>query len=325
MPTSIREIARHVKSSLSEASTLRTILKQPDANLRLHVQTAPFSVMCHNMGLMVLPAPYLGTDRSGAISEIVGQIQNLSPDVVGLCEVFANGEREDIFNRLKHIYPYFQEGPDINDSILDPRTFFSDGGLLVLSKHEIIVPSHNIVYTGAVDLDALANKGVIHIRVKPPNSPMAYDIFFTHAQDISVNGGREALYGELSQMNNMIKKCADPNTPTLIMGDINIPAENPGDYRELLNRLRNPVDLWLISGNGETNGCTFVADNNFYGDDGKNPHTNNRLDYVLMISGSRFIPILKRMEVLKLKHQGRFISDHFGLFAQIEDLVQVEF
>jgi endonuclease/exonuclease/phosphatase family metal-dependent hydrolase len=269
------------------------------------------------MGLMVLPAPYLGTDRAGAISEIVGQIQNLSPDVVGLCEVFANGERKDIFNRLKHIYPYFQEGPDEDD--LD-----SDGGLLLLSKHPLL-QSYAIVYEGAVSYDWWANKGVIHIRVQPPNAPMAYDIFFTHAQDILVDGGREALYGELSQMDYMIQKCADPNTPTLVMGDINIPAENPGDYHELLNRLRDPVDFWLISGNGENNGCTFVADNNFYADKERKPHTNSRVDYVLMRSGRRFIPISKNIEVLKLTHQGRFISDHFGLFAQIEDLVQVDF
>jgi endonuclease/exonuclease/phosphatase family metal-dependent hydrolase len=317
MSTSIREIARHIEPYPPAPSNLRRILRQPNVSLRLHIQTAPFSVMCHNMGLMVFPAPYLGTDREGAIDEIIVQIQRLSPDVAGLCEVFDNDERENIFNRLKHIYPHFQEGPDEAD--LD-----SDGGLLLLSKHPFI-QSHSIVYEGAVGADWFANKGVIHIRVKSPSCPMTYDIFFTHAQNIAEDGGREALYWELTQMDNMIQQYADPNTPTLIMGDINIPGENPEYYSILLNRLRKPVDFWVVNGNEENSGLTFVSDNNFYKDNDDNPHLNQRLDYVLMKSGIRFIPILKNIEILKFMRQGRFISDHFGLYAQIETLVKVDF
>jgi endonuclease/exonuclease/phosphatase family metal-dependent hydrolase len=316
MSTSIREIARHIEPYPPAPSSLRTILKQPNANLRLHIRTAPFSVMCHNMGLMVAPAPYLGTDRAGAIDEIVLQIQRLSPDIVGLCEVFADGEREDIFNRLRPIYPHFQEGPDEAD--LD-----SDGGLLLLSKHPLL-QSHAIIYRDCEGADCWANKGVIHIRVKSPNSPMAYDIFFTHTQNIAEDGGREALYKQLTKMDDMIQQHADPNTPTLIMGDINIPAETPGDYNELLNRLRKPVDFWVVNGNEENSGFTFVADNNFYEDEDDNPHLNQRLDYVLLKSGINFIPILKNIEILKFRHNNRFISDHFGLHAQMETLVQVD-
>lgn len=316
MPTSIREIARHIEPYPPTPTTLRTILKQPTANLRLHLQVAPFSVMCQNMGLMVAPAPYLGTDREGAIDEIILQIQRLSPDVVGLCEVFADGEREDIFNRLKHIYPHFQEGPDEAD--LD-----SDGGLLLLSKHPLL-QFHAIVYGDSVGGDWWANKGVIHIRVKPSNSPMAYDIFFTHAQNIEEDGGREVLYNQLTQMDNMIQQYADPNTPTLIMGDINIPGETPSDYNQLLNRLRRPVDFWVVNGNQENSGFTFVADNNFYEDNDDNPRLNRRLDYILMKSGTKFIPILENIEILKFTRQGRFISDHFGLYAQLQELVNVD-
>jgi endonuclease/exonuclease/phosphatase family metal-dependent hydrolase len=319
MPTSLREIARHIDPYPPTPTTLRKILKQPTANLRLHLQVAPFSVMCQNMGLMVAPAPYLGTDREGAIDEIVSQIQRLSPDVVGLCEVFADGEREDIFNRLKHIYPHFQEGPD-KTGLLDRK---SDGGLLLLSKHPIS-QAHAIIYEDCASWDCLAYKGMIHIRVKSPHCPMAHDIFFTHAQDIEPDGGREALYKQLMDMNNMIHQYADPNSPTLIMGDINIPGESPTDYTELLNRLRRPVDFWVVNGNEENSGFTFVADNNFYEDEDDNPRLNRRVDYVLMKAGARFIPILKNIEILKFTHQGRFISDHFGLYAQMQTLVNVD-
>jgi endonuclease/exonuclease/phosphatase family metal-dependent hydrolase len=316
MPTSLREIARHIEPYPPAPTTLRTILKQPNADLRLHIQTAPFSVMCQNMGLMVAPAPYLGTDREGVIDEIVSRIQSLSPDVVGLCEVFADGEREDICNRLKPIYPYFQEGPDEAD-------LESDGGLLLLSKHPIS-QAHAIIYRDCASGDCFANKGMIHIRVQSPRCPMAHDIFFTHAQDIEPDGGREALYQQLNAMNNMIHQYADPNTPTLIMGDINIPGEDPRDYSELLNRLRRPVDFWVVNGNTENSGFTFVADNNFYEDVKDNPFLNRRVDYVLMKAGVRFIPILENIEILKFMRQGRYISDHFGLYAQMGTLVQVD-
>lgn len=317
MSTSIREIARHIEPYPPAPSNLRTILKRPNGNLRLHIRTAPFSVMCHNMGLMVAPASYLGTDRKGAIDEIVFQIKRLSPDIVGLCEVFADGERENIFNRLKHIYPHFQEGPD-------ERDLESDGGLLLLSKHPLL-QSHAIIYRDCEGADCFANKGVIHIRVNLHNSPAAYDIFFTHTQNIAEDGGREALYKQLTKMDSMIQQYADPSTPTIIMGDINIPAENPENYNELLNRLRMPVDFWVVNGNEENSGFTFVADNNFYEDEDDNPRLNQRLDYVLLKSGINFIPILKNIEILKFRHQNRFISDHFGLHAQMDILVQVDF
>jgi endonuclease/exonuclease/phosphatase family metal-dependent hydrolase len=316
MSTSLREIARHIEPYPPAPNTLRTILRQPTANLRLHLQTAPFSVMTQNMGLLVAPASYKGTDREGAIDEIVSQIQHLSADVVGLCEVFDDDEREGIFNRLKHIYPHFQEGPDEAD--LD-----SDGGLLLLSKYPLL-QSHAIVYKGAVGGDWWANKGAIHIRVKSPTCPMAHDIFFTHAQNIEEDGGQEALYSELTQMDTMIQQYADPNIPTLIMGDLNIPAENAHHYSALLNRLRRPVDFWVVNGNVENSGFTFVVDNNFYEDEDNKPKSNSRLDYVLMKAGTKFIPILKNIEILKFMRQGRYISDHFGLYAQMETLVQLD-
>lgn len=317
MATSIREIARHLEPYPLAPTTLRAILKQPTAKVRLHLQTAPFSVMCHNMGLMVFPAPYLGTNRTGAIDEIVARIMAISPDIVGLCEVFADGERKDIYDRLKHLYPYFQEGPDEAD-------FESDGGLLLLSKHPIL-QSHAIIFEDHVSTDSFANKGVIHIRVQAPRCPMAYDVFFSHMQDILPDGGREALYKQLSQMNDMIEQYADPNAPTLIMGDLNIPGGSAVDYSEFLHRLRKPVDFWVVNGNEENSGFTFAAENNFYKDDKDNPHLNHRVDYVLMKAGTRFIPILKNIEILKFSHQGRFISDHFGLHAQLDTLVKIDF
>jgi endonuclease/exonuclease/phosphatase family metal-dependent hydrolase len=271
--------------------------------------------MSQNMALLVAPASYLGTDRKGAIAEIISRITALSPDVVGLCEVFADGERETIRTRVQHIYPHFQEGPDEDD-------FESDGGLLLLSKHPML-QHHQIIYRDCAGDDCFANKGIIYARVHPPNSPMPYDIFFSHTQNIEEDGGREALYAQLTRMKEMIQNHADPNIPTFIMGDLNIPGEVPEHYNQLIGRLGQPVDFWTVAGNTPRSGFTFTSDNNFYEDDDDIPDQNQRLDYILMKAGMRFIPILTKIEILKFDRGGRFISDHFGLHAQFEQLVQV--
>jgi endonuclease/exonuclease/phosphatase family metal-dependent hydrolase len=329
MSTSIREIARHLEPYPPASTTLRTILKQPTANLRLHLKTAPFSVMCHNMGL--LPFFYKGTNRKEAINELVSKIQLLSPDVVGLCEVFVDSEREDLAHRLKHLYPYSQDSPDDGFAFPVVGGSLEDGGLLLLSKHPI--ESSTVVFDDEAGVDDEAAKGIIYARVKPPGSPVTYKIFFTHTQDIAPAGGREALYKQLAQLNMLVEASEfgippsflpDRDSVALIIGDLNIPGGNPGDYRELLNRLRKPADLWIAKGNSDSSGFTTVSDNNFFEDEDDNPRLNQRLDYVLMRASSRFIPIVKNIEVLRFKHRGRFISDHFGLHAQFETLVQVD-
>jgi endonuclease/exonuclease/phosphatase family metal-dependent hydrolase len=264
------------------------------------------------MGLLVSPAPYLGTDRDGAIDEIVRQIRGFAPDIVGLCEVFANGERELIRRRLKDIYPHWLDGPDEDD-------LESDGGLLLLSRHPIL-ESTTRIYRDCAGADCLANKGVIHVRVHPPTSATPFDVFLSHTQNIDEDGGREVLYKQISRINDLMASSADPNIPAFVLGDLNIPGETH-DYDELIARLQQPVDLWIAQ-RPSVKGLTFTADNNFYEDDDDNPHENLRLDYVLLRAGHRFIPILGEMKVLRFRNNGRFISDHFGLRATFRAIVE---
>jgi hypothetical protein len=42
-----------------------------------------------------------------------------------------------------------------------------------------------------------------------------------------------------------------------------------------------------------------------------------------MKAGLRFIPILKNIEIVKFARGGRFTSDHYGLHAQFEQVVEV--
>jgi endonuclease/exonuclease/phosphatase family metal-dependent hydrolase len=317
MAVSLRELARHTSNPLPVPLTLRQMLKRQTGNLLLRVKKIPpFSIMTQNMALLVFPGRYLGTDRDGVVAEIIARIKSLSPDIVGLCEVFADGERETIRTSVQNMYPHFQEGPD-------PADIWSDGGLLLLSKHPIL-QHHVIVYNDRVGDDRFADKGVLHIRVHPPNSPMPYDIFFSHTQNIEESGGEAALYAELSQWNQMVQSVADVNIPRLMVGDLNIPGEVPKHYNQLITRLGNPVDFWIVAGNTPVSGFTYTTGNNFYADSNNKPTKNSRLDYILMKAGSRFIPILKSIEILKFTHKNRFISDHFGLRAQFEQAVLVD-
>ena len=311
----VRELSRHVRHRSPIALTMRGILSRPTGSFRVDVQPNSFSVLTQNMALLPFPAPYLGHDRDGAVKEIISRLRDLAPDVVGLCEMFKNGERERVQSALSDVYPFFREGPDEED-------LESDGGLLLLSKYPLI-QQHQIIYRQCAGADCFADKGVLHIRVHPPTAPMPYDIFFSHTQNIDEDGGRDALYTQLSRLEQMIQEHSDPNIPCIVMGDLNIPGEVPEHYERLMNYLSRFVDLWTVAGNASTPGFTFVADNNFYGNESDNPHENHRLDYVLMKPGLSFIPIVHDIRVLRITREGRSISDHFGLYAEFERVVQV--
>lgn len=310
---SLKRLADHLGRSPQDARSLRKLLGHPSGQLKLAVRHAPFSVMTHNMGLLVSPAPYLGTDRDGAIAEIVGRIRALTPDVVGLCEVFADGERTRITNALSDLYPYYSEGPD------ESLSFRSDGGLLLLSRHPTVA-SNKMIFGPCDGWDCFALKGVIYIRVQPVSWPTPIDIFYSHTQDIETENGVNTLYYQLYGMTRFIETLWEPAIPKIIMGDLNIPGENPQHYDRLLRTLDWPRDCWTLAGNQADSGHTLVRENNFYEDPDDRPSSNHRLDYVLMQAGTRLVPILADIEILKFQHNGRFISDHFGVRASFDKI-----
>jgi endonuclease/exonuclease/phosphatase family metal-dependent hydrolase len=307
---SIRRLAAHVPAAPATPTGLRRLLGRPSGPLRLDARPAPISVMTHNMALLVAPGDYLGTDRDGAVAEISARIRALSPDVVGLCEVFSDGEREDIRGALRDLYPHFQEGPDEAD-------LESDGGLLLLSRHPLLA-ANAFIFRDCDGVDCFANKGMIHIRVRGGSWPTALDVFYTHAQDISTGDGVATLYAQLSAMQAFIERNADPALPAIVMGDLNIPGENPQHYAQLLGRLAGARDCWTLAGNSAASGPTAVRESNFYEDADDLPAQDQRLDYVLMRAGRRAIPIVSGVEILRFTRNGRFISDHFGLRAVFE-------
>ncbi|MCZ4588219.1 endonuclease/exonuclease/phosphatase family protein (plasmid) [Rhodococcus opacus] len=268
------------------------------------------------MALLVSPAPYLGTDREGVVSEICARIRRLAPDIVGLCEVFSDGERTEISTALQDLYPFVREGPDEDD-------LESDGGLLLLSRFPLLAVN-DFIFRDCDGVDCLANKGILHIRVRGPSWPSALDVLYSHTQNISTSNGQSALYAQLEKMRDFVQRHADIGLPALIMGDLNIPATTSVHYRTLLNTLGGFRDAWTLAGNAVTSGPTYVADNNFYDDTADRPGSDERLDYILLRPGSSACPVTADVEVMRFTYNGRFISDHFGVLAVFDPIAVVD-
>lgn len=78
---SLRYLGRHTTGRATGPAGLREMLRRPAGSVRVSHAPTTFSVMAHNMALLPIPGFYRGTDRSGAIGEIVGRIAALRPTV----------------------------------------------------------------------------------------------------------------------------------------------------------------------------------------------------------------------------------------------------
>jgi endonuclease/exonuclease/phosphatase family metal-dependent hydrolase len=264
--------------------------------------------MAHNMAL--LPALYKGTDRSGVIGQIVAQILAARPTIVGLSEVWVGDERDEIREALGPWYPHALEGPSPHL----PKV--NNGGLLLLSS-EPATATNSMIYSHCDMQDCIAAKGILHMRLA------SVDVFLSHTQDIMTANGASALYAQLNEMNRFVESHRDPSLTTLIMGDLNIPGENAAHYAQLLQRLGEPIDCWTAMGNAPDSGYTEIIDSNFYDDPDDRPKENQRLDYVLLKAGSARVAMLGAVDVLTFTHNGRYISDHFGISARFPSFGEI--
>ena len=122
----------------------------------------------------------------------------------------------------------------------------------------------------------------------------------------------------------MVEVKRDPNIPTIITGDLNIPAEIKAHYDTMINTLDNKGLISDLSKMKYADpGFTYSKNNNFYKDVGRTPHYSSRLDYFLLKPGTPFYPTLREVEILKWTHNGRNVSDHFGIQATFEESLQV--
>jgi hypothetical protein len=317
----LRQLFRHTFHTPPPQFSLRATLKQPQGKLTVGTGAARFDVWVQNMGLLVPAFEYLGRDRDAALHQLIVNINIAAADVVGVCEIYSDAEREEVWHKVIGTYPFHAEGPSNGG--------MEDGGLLLLSRHPILPPGpRQMIFTNCVGTDCLSDKGALHISIQIPGAPTPCDFIFSHAQSTSEEGGLAVLHKQLTQMGAFLKTVTHPDRPAFIMGDLNVSGESANELNQMIDRLGKhvgkPVDLWLAAGNAPDQGLTFVADNDFYDDQSDNPKLNHRLDFILMRPGKRFVPIVQKMFVQKLKANGHDVSDHFGLRAIFENHVRVD-
>jgi hypothetical protein len=80
---SVREILRHVPKPTSSPFSIRDVFGKKQGEFRLRSEPFPFSMLSYNLGLLPWPADYLGTDRTGAIAEVIKRIKSDPSDVWG--------------------------------------------------------------------------------------------------------------------------------------------------------------------------------------------------------------------------------------------------
>jgi endonuclease/exonuclease/phosphatase family metal-dependent hydrolase len=262
---------------------------------QLKDSTAELKVLTYNVwGLPSL----LGTDRKARF-ERLGQTLN-DYDIVTLQETFSN----DIeVLRKSTRFPYHLRW---NNTGLRMGS-----GLYVLSKYPIIRNEFR-QFGNCTVADCLARKGVLFTRIDHPTMG-AIDVYTTHyqaedkavAQKVRIEEDNKVLQEFISQNNSPY--------PTIITGDFNSVPDFP-EYNDLNRRLPNLLDAWRDAHPTEP-GYTSDPSNLYKA--GKDQGT--RLDYIFVLKQNTYKTTIQEAKLTHNKPvEGYFLSDHFGVSAQIK-------
>ena len=328
-------------------------MSEPRHDLDGAGRTVPAVIVIFQQNMALLPELrlpngknlYLGREREAALDCLAYFLLEYLPELVGLSEMWVGEDRRWLREKLGRFYPYSLEGPGVADD------FGVDGGLLLLSRLPFLL--HNdTVYESCLGEDCLAQKGVLHGRVKLFGEAPPLDLFLTHLQNPTPllagpdmgpgSGGRGKVQAQLDQLAGYIQASREPRYPALLMGDLNSAAGLPEEYDDLLARLGRPADLWPESGGrgrlfGRHNrqflepatGLTFDKRNNFAlaevaeGQVSDRHKNGKRLDYFLSYPGSQWMPNYISTHLVRLESSpGRDSSDHYGLMTELAGLRQ---
>ncbi len=174
---------------------------------------------------------YQDEERAKKICEA---LMKSNADIIVLSEVWDNDLARVIINKLKQKYPnhFRPEGR---------AALYNGTGLLLLSKHNIADASFK-QYQGLLGPDFFTNKG-FGAATLTINS-VAMRLFFTHVQaarrltlDKQVKAVRMANIKQLNQAVSAYKG-NNPDTPILIVGDLNVAAEagdkSTAEYKQMM-------------------------------------------------------------------------------------------
>jgi endonuclease/exonuclease/phosphatase family metal-dependent hydrolase len=160
--------------------------------------------------------------RAHYLAEKILSIQPIQPDIVGLCEVWANDYKEKIADDLKSIYPYWCY--DNNNLKTEMGS-----GLMILSRYPMQKPHFIQFDEPSLDFynsDSLAQKGFLAVPIGIGTEAVGLSVLFilTHTQSGSYPEVR------MSQLKQMLKWIDDNYPrgyiPAFIFGDLNVVAED---------------------------------------------------------------------------------------------------
>ena len=273
-------------------------------------------------GLKSDPARRKAVFRDAVIATLIREILRSGADLIGLCEAFGDEDRDRIARGVRSVFPSRHEGPD------EP-SLEEDGGLLLLGRTPFIVRKQSIFRTVAGH-DGFSEKGLLHVTTRPTGAPGPIDLLFAHAQALELrfrSGSHQsvapaqhvALAKQLQQINLYRLAECNPETPTVVLGDLNFPHTNPLIYGPFMGQLGGPRDLWLATHRPDADGDTESSRNQFEG--APKAGQGSRLDYVLDYPGrtQRLVPSSARL--LRWQRSGVDISDHFGVQVDFDGLL----
>ena len=291
-------------------------------------------------GLGNIEIIYKGRDRKKSINTLINYLRETQPDVVGLNEIFLDGEKGYIQSSLKDIYPYTAQGPH-NKAI-------SDSGLFLLSRYRLS-DIRSIIFYKFKGIDKHADKGVLHVtmnltRVLGPSEgkgshtvvSLPIHIFITHLQNNNEGGkekARDVVNWQL-QATYYFMNCFKHNfSPSILMGDLNTDAMVPSLYNHMMNILNHPIDCW-IAGGGVGKGITSAdPQNNFKrGIRFADPQNSSerglkgtRIDYIFVYERPNVSLSINNSKVMmEQTADGYDISDHYGVRMEIDNSIRYD-
>lgn len=175
-------------------------------------------------------------------NKIADYLRECDYDVVCLCEVWTNSDRDYFREKSGFKYGYYKSTHALNQG----------DGLIILSRYPIYFPSlvtydrPSIKDVLRVKDEYLSNKGFIKACIKVDDT-FSFRVFFTHTQaDDDKCDIRESQFRQIqADLHNFY-----PELPAIVLGDLNVPAVdgsgNTDEYEKLIKNFDTLKDTAAI-------------------------------------------------------------------------------
>jgi endonuclease/exonuclease/phosphatase family metal-dependent hydrolase len=243
------------------------------------------------------------------LSTIVGELEELRPDVIGLQEVLQTPGTGGVDNSARAIADSLYRRTGIRYEYIFERTHTGwglyDEGLAIMTKHIVLEEGVRNLPVGVFQRKAL------YCRVLTPAGIINF--FDTHLSHLP--GDEPVRVEQVKTMKSFVEERSADGVPAanIVCGDFNaVPTSPP------IRNMTEPdsegvrfLDSWAESNPGES-GYTVTAES-----------PNARIDYVFLKAGERSRVVDSRLVLNKPGQGGVYPSDHFGVLSTFETTLQI--